>query len=200
MAAKTPARARNRGRPPKRGDPPPGWKQPGHPGVFVESYEVGEIAEALLKCAGILSNAAEELGCKRATLVKYLERHPDLAKVRDHAREVTLDLAESKLVDKIKKGNLGAIIFFLKTQGKQRGYVERQQLQAIPSRVNVYLPEPDARDLPHNARVIESDVDAPALPSSQQVASVEVPANAARMKPAELDALGVAMADSDGAE
>ena len=41
------------------------------------------------------------------------------------ARESSVDLAESKLIEAIKNGNLTAIIFFLKTQGKSRGYVER---------------------------------------------------------------------------
>ena len=174
-------------RPAKRGDPAPGWKNNGAgSGVFVESYEVGEVAEALLKCAGILQNAAEELGCKRDTLVKYLERHPDLAAVRAHAREMTLDLAESKLVKKIKDGNLGAIIFFLKTQGKQRGYVERQQLQAVPREVNVYLPEPDQRDLVRSTRVIDAAVDVPELEATK-VASVTIPDGAASMSPLELD-------------
>jgi len=34
--------------------------------------------------------------------------------------------AESQLMKKIKQGNLTAIIFFLKTQAKHRGYVEKQ--------------------------------------------------------------------------
>jgi hypothetical protein len=28
----------------------------------------------------------------------------------------------------LKKGNIAALIFFLKTQGKSRGYVERQEV------------------------------------------------------------------------
>ncbi len=43
------------------------------------------------------------------------------------ARESSIDLAESKLIEAIKAGNLTAIIFFLKTQGKSRGYSERSE-------------------------------------------------------------------------
>ena len=43
------------------------------------------------------------------------------------ARENTLDFVESKLMKAIDDGNLTAIIFFLKTRGKSRGYSERSE-------------------------------------------------------------------------
>jgi hypothetical protein len=39
-----------------------------------------------------------------------------------------IDDAESEIYKQFKKGNTAALIFFLKTQGKQRGYVERQEI------------------------------------------------------------------------
>ena len=43
-------------------------------------------------------------------------------------REDALDYVESKLFELIDKGHPSAIIFFLKCQGKHRGYVERQEV------------------------------------------------------------------------
>ena len=43
-------------------------------------------------------------------------------------RESLLDLAEGSLFDQVRKGNITAIIFTLKTIGKHRGYVERQEV------------------------------------------------------------------------
>ena len=42
-------------------------------------------------------------------------------------KEAILDFAESKLKQEINDGNITAIIFFLKTKGKIRGYVEKEQ-------------------------------------------------------------------------
>jgi len=55
----------------------------------------------------------------------YVKRHPRLAEVIEEAVELNLDTAESQLMTLIANGNLGAVIFYLKTKGKARGYVER---------------------------------------------------------------------------
>jgi hypothetical protein len=44
------------------------------------------------------------------------------------AKERFLDFLESKLVEQINGGNTTSIIFALKTKGKNRGYVERQEI------------------------------------------------------------------------
>jgi hypothetical protein len=46
----------------------------------------------------------------------------------DNENEGLLDLAESKLIENINKNDDTAIIFYLKTKGKNRGYIERQEI------------------------------------------------------------------------
>jgi GTP cyclohydrolase II len=49
--------------------------------------------------------------------------------VLEDTREKRHEWVENKLMQQIKNDNLTAIIFYLKTQGKHLGYVERQELQ-----------------------------------------------------------------------
>lgn len=44
--------------------------------------------------------------------------------------EGLIDLSESRLMQAINDGNLTAIIFYLKTKGKSRGYIEGQVINA----------------------------------------------------------------------
>jgi hypothetical protein len=63
----------------------------------------------------------------RVTLYKWIEQE-GLEQAVIEGRNTRLDFVESKLDQKIDGGDTTAIIFFLKTQGKSRGYVERQEL------------------------------------------------------------------------
>ena len=78
-----------------------------------------------MEAGGILTTAARKLGCASCTIYEYLDRFRALKGVLAEARESALDEAESELMKLIRAGNLTAIIFFLKTQGKSRGYSER---------------------------------------------------------------------------
>jgi hypothetical protein len=51
----------------------------------------------------------------------------DSEELRQEARETMLDNAETELYEQALNGNTTALIFLLKTQGKGRGYVERQE-------------------------------------------------------------------------
>lgn len=87
-----------------------------------------QIANALQKTAGNVALAARELKCSRSTIYRKIEQFPDLGEILEDAREELVDIAESKLRQQVMNGNMTAIIFTLKTQGKQRGYVERQEI------------------------------------------------------------------------
>ena len=85
------------------------------------------IEKAIVKAFGNLSTAAKSLSVDRATLYKWIEQE-GLEEAVIEGRNTRIDFVESKLDQKINSVDTTAIIFFLKTQGKNRGYVERQEI------------------------------------------------------------------------
>jgi len=86
------------------------------------------IIEAISKSAGLLTIAAKNSGISYTTVNRYVHDFPSVAQAVVDAKEAMLDFAEGKLYSKIKAGDNTAIIFYLKTQGKSRGYIERQEI------------------------------------------------------------------------
>jgi hypothetical protein len=82
----------------------------------------------LTEAKGFVSVAARRLNCAPNTIRNYINRYSTVKQVCIDAREDMKDFAESKLFSEIKDGNITAIIFFLKTQAKDRGYIERSEV------------------------------------------------------------------------
>lgn len=93
-----------------------------------EKFTSTQIIEALREKHGNLSAAARFLGCDRHTIKRYINQYPTVKAVADEERETLIDFAENQLFQQVKDGNITAIIFTLKTIGKHRGYVERQEV------------------------------------------------------------------------
>lgn len=89
-----------------------------------------QYAQAIQEANGLITAAARRLGCSRQAIYDAAKRHKNVKDALEDARERTTDLAEAKLYQQINEGNMTAIIFYLKTQAKHRGYVERQEIQA----------------------------------------------------------------------
>ena len=85
------------------------------------------LLEALEKSLGIVTTACKIVGINRTTFYQYLKDDADFAQAVKEIEEVTLDFAESQLHKQIKEGNTPATIFYLKTKGKRRGFVERTE-------------------------------------------------------------------------
>ena len=95
---------------------------------MAEKYTTAQMIEALREKHGNLSAAARYLGCSRNTISRYIDTYPTVKAVYDEERETLIDFAENQLFKQVQDGNITAIIFTLKTIGKSRGYVERQEL------------------------------------------------------------------------
>ena len=95
---------------------------------MAEKYTTAQMIEALREKHGNLSAAARFLNCSRDTIRRYISTYPTVKAVADEERETLIDFAENQLFQQVKDGNITAIIFTLKTIGKHRGYVERQEV------------------------------------------------------------------------
>ena len=84
--------------------------------------------EALEKSLGVVTTACRSVGIGRTTHYLWIDKDPEYKKAVQDLENVALDYAETKLHSQITKENPTAIIFYLKTKGKKRGYVERQEI------------------------------------------------------------------------
>lgn len=82
---------------------------------------------ALEKSLGVVTTACKTVGLDRTTFYRYLQDDPEFKASVDDIENVAIDFAESKLHKQIEKGDTTATIFYLKTKGKKRGYVEKQE-------------------------------------------------------------------------
>ena len=77
---------------------------------------------------GIVSYACDKTNISRQTFYNWKDNDDDFAQQAEDIQETTVDMAESKLLTSINEGNVAAIIFYLKTKGKKRGYVEQHDV------------------------------------------------------------------------
>jgi hypothetical protein len=107
-----------------------------------------EVLASLEDHHGIVTDACGKVGLARSTFYEWLKNDPEFKAAVDEIQEVAIDFVESKLFERIKgvevyKGedkdtgemitytlppDVPAISLYLKTRGKKRGYVERQEI------------------------------------------------------------------------
>ena len=90
-------------------------------------YTPEQVAEAVREAHGLVSHAAKRLGCCDNTVRQYMKDFPEVAAARHDAREAMKDLGEAALWKAVSAGEGWAVCFYLKTQAKDRGYIERQE-------------------------------------------------------------------------
>lgn len=84
--------------------------------------------EALEQSLGIVTNACKEVGIARSTHYDWLDKDSEYKAAVDSISDLAIDFAESQLHKQIRDGKETSTIFYLKTKGKKRGYVEKQEI------------------------------------------------------------------------
>lgn len=101
--------------------------------------------DALEKSLGIVTTACKSVGISRQTHYRWMEEDAEYKAEVDGIADIALDFAESQLHKQIRDGEVTSTIFYLKTKGKKRGYVERQEMtgaDGVPIMPTVVL-QPD---------------------------------------------------------
>jgi len=130
------------------------------------AHSLDELEGALRASKGMVSVAAKTLNMTRSGLYDRINKSERLQTVVADEREAMTDTAELSLHRAIVGGQAWAVCFYLKTQGKSRGYVERQEISG-PDGKAVEVSVVDARS------ELASVLAAFALPAPESRAHIE---------------------------
>jgi len=88
-----------------------------------------DIVAALKACGGGVYLAARQLNCAPGTLYKRMAKDEKLRAIVADIRGEMVDIAESSLKRAVIAGDAWAVCFTLKCLAKDRGYIERQEVE-----------------------------------------------------------------------
>ena len=87
-----------------------------------------ELLQALANTSGIIASACKAANISRMTFYRWYNEDPEFKEKADDIKELQKDFAESLILKKMKEGDTTMLIFYAKTQMKDRGYTERQEI------------------------------------------------------------------------
>lgn len=94
---------------------------------------------ALEKTLGVVTQACQIANVARSTFYKWYQEDEAFKAKVDDMENIALDFVESKLHKQIEDGTPSSTIFYLKTKGKKRGYVERVEHDLTSKGEKIYL-------------------------------------------------------------
>jgi hypothetical protein len=90
-----------------------------------EKFSYEQVIDAVVQAKGLTTVAARILKCDPNTIRRYQREYASVAAAFTEQRASVTDMAEAALFKAINEGQAWAVCFYLKTQGKDRGYIER---------------------------------------------------------------------------
>jgi len=109
------------------------------------------VLEALERTLGVVTTACQQAEIGRTAFYRWYKEDPEFKEKVDSVQNLTLDFVESQLFRQIREGNTAATIFYLKTKGKERGYIESPLIGIDTIQpIQILLPGANgAKDLPY---------------------------------------------------
>jgi hypothetical protein len=92
-------------------------------------FTVEQILPLFEQFNGNVSVIARQLKTTRKTIYDYIKKHKTLQDALEDSRETMVDAAESALFAAVTEKQGWAVCFTLKCLGKERGYIERSEIQ-----------------------------------------------------------------------
>lgn len=90
--------------------------------------KLNAVLETFKKSLANVSATCKANDISRTTWYEWLKDHEWFAKEVENIKEDTKDFVEGKLMQNISSGKEASIFFYLKTQAKDRGYIERTEV------------------------------------------------------------------------
>ena len=86
------------------------------------------MCDALKQSLGIVTTAIQKVGIHRSTHYDWYNNDQEYRKRVNEVSDVAHDFVESQLYNQIKDGNTTATIFYMKCKMRERGYIEKQEI------------------------------------------------------------------------
>ena len=96
----------------KRGGNGPDWNK----------YSEEVVLNAVKGSGAIMSVIADRLGVTWGTAKTYVNHYPSAVEAFEHEENKSIDFAQSKLLEKVRAGDLNAIEFYLTKKGRRKGW------------------------------------------------------------------------------
>jgi alanine-alpha-ketoisovalerate/valine-pyruvate aminotransferase len=98
-----------------------------------EKFTNTQIVEAVKSMNGMIYLAARQLCCTPQAIYNRMAKSATIREAVDDSRGEMVDISEQKLRAAVMNGEPWAVAMVLKTLGKSRGYVERQEVTGAES-------------------------------------------------------------------
>lgn len=117
-----------------------------------------QFLKSLKASRGIISTACEAANISRTAYYKWTREDDEFRQRVEEVEESQIDFVESKLINAINANDTTAIIFYLKTKGKKRGYTEKilPVVNTLPVAGDNALPDQSSKE--KEKRLIERKV------------------------------------------
>lgn len=93
------------------------------------AHEKADLLQALANTSGIVASACKQANISRMTYYRWYNEDPEFREKADDVKELQKDFAESLILKKMKEGDTAMLIFYAKTQMKDRGYSEFKEVK-----------------------------------------------------------------------